>query len=176
MSLLPSSAKLPEAEPPSEIDAFDREAMGEALRLAAFAATRGEVPVGAVLYDAAGELVGSSGNLREGAADPTAHAELEALRQAAQARGEWRLVGTTLYVTLEPCPMCAGALVNARVRRVVYGCADPKAGAMGSLYHIGQDGVLNHRVEVRAGVLASESASLLRSFFAARRGAPSGRR
>ena len=108
-------------------------------------------------------------NLRETAADPTAHAEIVAIREAARARGSWRLDGTTLYVTLEPCPMCAGAMVNARVGRVVWGCDDPKAGACTSLFAIGQDARLNHRFAITRGVLEEECADRLRRFFAALR-------
>ena len=104
-------------------------------------------------------------NERETKNDPTAHAEMVALRRAAAARGSWRLIGADLYVTMEPCPMCAGAIVNARMRRVVYGCDDPKAGAVRTLYQLLDDPRLNHRVEVIPGVLAAESAALLRAFF-----------
>jgi tRNA(adenine34) deaminase len=122
------------------------------------------VPVGAIVVG--GErVVAVAHNERETLNDPTAHAEIVALRRAAAALGGWRLVGADLYVTMEPCPMCAGALVNARLRRVVYGCDDPKAGAVRTLYRLLDDPRLNHRVEVVAGVLAAESAALLRSFF-----------
>jgi len=114
-------------------------------------------------------VVGQAHNRRELDQDPLAHAEILALGQAARALGSWRLVGTTLYVTLEPCAMCAGALVNARVERLVYGCDDPKAGAVRSLYTLCEDGRLNHRLEVVAGVEAEACAELLRSFFAALR-------
>lgn len=142
-----------------------REALGEADA----AAAKGEVPVGCVLVDDAGVVVARGHNLRETLADPTAHAETVALREAARARGSWRLDDVTAYVTLEPCPMCAGALVNARIKRVVYGCDDPKAGAVKSLFSIGRDERLNHRFEVEAGVLADECAERLRRFFAALR-------
>jgi tRNA(adenine34) deaminase len=142
--------------------------MDVALAEAAAAAEAGEVPVGAVIVRG-GELLARARNRREETADPTAHAEVLALRQAAAALGSWRLDGATLYVTLEPCPMCAGALVLARVGTLVYGAADPKAGAAGTLYDIVRDGRLNHRLEVRAGVRAAESTALLRAFFRERR-------
>ncbi len=112
-----------------------------------------------------GEVIGRGGNRRERTGDPTAHAELVALRQAARRVGRWRLGGATMYVTLEPCAMCAGALVLARVARLVWGAADPKAGACGSLYNIVQDARLNHRLEVVGGVLAEECGEVLRAFF-----------
>ena len=140
-----------------------------ALREAEAASKTGDVPIGAVVVGADGAVIGTGRNQRERDADPTAHAELLALRAAARALGVWRLGGATLYATLEPCAMCAGALVNARVARVVYGCDDPKAGALRSLFHIGDDGRLNHRFDVTAGVLADECAQLLRAFFAALR-------
>jgi tRNA(adenine34) deaminase len=137
-----------------------------ALEEAQVAALRGEVPVGCVLVEDEREVVlGRGHNLRELLRDPTAHAEVVALRAAAVERGAWRLDGVTAYVTLEPCAMCAGALVNARVGRVVYGCDDPRAGALRSLYRLGEDPRLNHRYEVTAGVLADEGAALLRAFF-----------
>jgi tRNA(adenine34) deaminase len=142
-----------------------RLALEEADRAAALL----EVPVGAVVVDAAGRVLASAHNLREREQDPSAHAEMIALRQAARRIGSWRLEGTTLYCTLEPCPMCAGALVNARVTRLVYGCDDPKAGAVRTLYRIADDARLNHRVEVVAGVLADECAGRLRAFFASLR-------
>ena len=130
----------------------------------------GEVPVGCVLVDAAGLVVGEGGNRRESSKDPTAHAEMLAIRAASAARGDWRLDDVTAYVTLEPCPMCAGALVHARVAHLVYGCTDPKAGAVDTLFTIGQDPRLNHRfATVEAGVLAGESVGRLRAFFAALR-------
>jgi len=140
-----------------------------ALREAAAAAEHGDVPVGAVVVDAAGEVVGSAHNRREIDADPTAHAELLALRAAATAIGSWRLEGCTLVVTLEPCTMCAGALVLARVARVVYGASDPKAGAVGSLWDVVRDRRLNHRPEVVSGVLAEECGAILRDWFVSRR-------
>jgi tRNA(adenine34) deaminase len=127
------------------------------------------VPVGAVLLDAAGAVLARGRNRREVDQDPTAHAEIDALRAGARARGDWHLNGCTLYVTMEPCPMCAGALVNARISRLVYGCPDLKAGAVDTLFQIGRDGRLNHRFEVTAGVLADECAAALGRFFTERR-------
>jgi tRNA(adenine34) deaminase len=124
----------------------------------------GEVPVGAVVV-VRGEVVAVAHNQRETRNDPTAHAEIVALRAAAAALDGWRLVDADLYVSMEPCPMCAGAIVNARVRRLIYGCDDPKAGAVRTLYRLLDDPRLNHRVEVLAGVLADESSTLLKSFF-----------
>ena len=124
-----------------------------------------DVPVGAVIVASDGSVLGRGRNRREVKGDPTAHAEIEALRDAAARLGHWR-VEATLYVTQEPCPMCAGALVNARILRLVYGCANPKAGAVETLYRIPTDGRLNHTMEVRGGVLADECAALLKSFFA----------
>jgi tRNA(adenine34) deaminase len=147
----------------------DDEAMRLALDEAARAAEAGDVPVGAVVLDPAGAVVGRGHNRREADGDPTAHAELIALRAAAAVLGQWRLSGCSLVVTLEPCTMCAGAAVLARVGRVVYGAADPKAGAAGSLWDVVRDRRLNHRPEVVAGVLAEESASVLRAWFGPRR-------
>jgi tRNA(adenine34) deaminase len=138
--------------------------MQEALAEARAAGALGEVPIGAVVV-CGGELVGRGHNRREADRDPLAHAELLAIRQAAARVGGWRLVGCTLYVTLEPCAMCAGALVNARIERLVYGAADPKAGFCGTLGNLVQDPRLNHRMEVTAGVLVEECAALLRGFF-----------
>ncbi len=139
--------------------------MEAALAEARAAATIGEVPIGAVVVRA-GEVVGRGFNRRETDGDPSAHAEILAIREAAKAVGGWRLSGCTLYVTLEPCAMCAGALVASRIDRLVYGPADPKAGFCGSLGNLVQDPRLNHRLEVTSGVLAEESAALLRGFFA----------
>jgi tRNA(adenine34) deaminase len=136
-----------------------------ALQQAEEAASRGEVPVGAVVVRN-GEVLASGFNERELSSDPTAHAELLALRRAAMASNSWRLIDADLYVTLEPCPMCAGAIVNARVKRVFYGCDDPKAGAARTLYSLLEDSRLNHRVEVIPGVLAAEGSALLKDFFA----------
>jgi len=128
-----------------------------------------DVPVGAVLIDGEGKVIGRGHNRREERGDPTAHAELEAIREAARERGLWRLDGTVLYVTLEPCAMCAGALVNARVDGLVYGALDARAGAVQSLFGICTDTRLNHRLEVRGGVLEAECAQLLRDFFRRKR-------
>ena len=145
--------------------------MREALALADAAALLGEVPVGAVIVRD-GEIVGRGHNRREIDGDPLAHAEILAIRQAAAAIGGWRLSGCTMYVTLEPCAMCAGALVNSRVERLVYGAPDPKAGYCGTLGNLVQDPRLNHRLEMTAGVLEGESAALLRGFFASLRRRP----
>ena len=146
------------------------QAMRAALSEAALAMAHDDVPVGAVVLAADGTVVGTGHNDREGRGDPTAHAEVLALRAAAAALGSWRLTGCTLVVTLEPCTMCAGALVLARVDRVVYGAADPKAGAAGSLWDVVRDRRLNHRPEVVAGVLEQECSAVLRAFFEGRRG------
>jgi len=138
--------------------------MDEAIALARRAEALGEVPVGAVLVKD-GQRVGQGFNLRERSQDPTAHAELIGVRAAAARLGTWRLSGVTVYVTLEPCPMCAGALVNARVDRVVYGATDPKAGATETLYALGSDARLNHRFEVVSGVRAEACGRLLTEFF-----------
>jgi tRNA(adenine34) deaminase len=143
--------------------------MRSALAIAAAATAGGDVPVGAVVVDAAGTPIGQGHNRREVDADPTAHAEIVALRMAAAARGEWRLTGCTLVVTLEPCTMCAGAIAAARMDRLVYGAVDPKAGAVESLWDVLRDRRLNHRPEVLGGVLAEECAALLREFFATHR-------
>jgi len=144
--------------------------MGIALDEAEAAVRHGDVPVGAVVARTdTGEILARRHNEREQLADPTAHAEILALRDAARARGSWRLDGCILVVTLEPCPMCAGAAVVARVDEVVFGAADPKAGALGSLYDLGADPRLNHAFAVRDGVRADEAAALLRAFFAERR-------
>jgi tRNA(adenine34) deaminase len=145
------------------------DAMRLALGEAAGCAATGDVPVGAVVLGADGAVVAASRNEREAAGDPTAHAEVLALRAAARASGGWRLTGCTLVVTLEPCTMCAGALVLARVARVVFGATDPKAGAAGSLWDVVRDRRLNHRPEVVDGVLGEECGQLLRSFFEGRR-------
>jgi tRNA(adenine34) deaminase len=145
-------------------------AMRRALGLAAAAVETGDVPVGAVVLSPSGSVLGEAANERERSADPTAHAEVLALRAAAAALGSWRLTGCTLVVTLEPCTMCAGAVVLSRVSRLVYGADDPKAGAVGSLWDVVRDRRLNSRPEVVRGVLADESAALLRSFFTAHRG------
>jgi tRNA(adenine34) deaminase len=142
--------------------------MGEALALARAAAEAGEVPIGAVaLFD--GKVVGRGANRREGDRDPTAHAEIQAIREAAALLGRWRLTGVTLVVTLEPCAMCAGAMVLARIDRLVFGATDPKAGAVGSLMDLSKDPRLNHRFEVERGLRAEECGDVLRAFFRARR-------
>jgi tRNA(adenine34) deaminase len=146
----------------------DLAAMTHALELARAAGEAGEVPVGAVVV-AGGRMIGAAANERESSGDPTAHAEILALRAAAAELGTWRLSEATLYVTLEPCPMCAGAAINARLARVVFGTPDPKAGATGSLYNLCADPRLNHEMPVEAGLLGPESAALLSSWFAARR-------
>lgn len=143
--------------------------MAMALAEASGAARAGDVPVGCVIADRAGQVLARTRNEREASGDPTAHAEVIALRRAAEVVGHWRLLDTTVYVTLEPCAMCAGALVNARVARVVWAADDPKWGGMRSQYTIGRDGKLNHQVAVTAGVLADRSVQLLHEFFAARR-------
>jgi tRNA(adenine34) deaminase len=139
-----------------------------ALREAEQAAREDEVPVGAVIVHD-GRIIGRGHNQREMLTDPTAHAEMIAITQAAAALESWRLEKTTLYVTLEPCLMCAGAIVNARIPRVVYGAKDPRAGACGSLYQVGLDARLNHRFEVEGGVLEKECAAILQRFFAGKR-------
>lgn len=146
----------------------DEELMRLALAEAEIAAGHGDVPIGA-LVARGGEVIAAAGNERELRRDPTAHAELLALREAAARLDGWRLVGSTLYVTLEPCAMCAGAIVLARVPRVIYAAADPKAGAAGSVLDVLGEPRLNHRPEVEAGLLAVEAAALLREFFGARR-------
>jgi tRNA(adenine34) deaminase len=142
--------------------------MQQALEEARASATAGEVPIGAILvYE--GKIVARSGNRTIRDCDPTAHAEMVVLREASRAIGNYRLPGTTLYVTTEPCSMCAGAMIQARVPRLVYGCDDPKGGAVRSCFEILSHPRLNHQVEVTAGILANECAALLQSFFAARR-------
>jgi len=146
----------------------DIQYMQEALALAHEAERANEVPVGAVLV-ADGEIIGRGSNAPIATNDPTAHAEIQAIRAAAAAVGNYRLVETTLYVTLEPCPMCAGAMVHARVGRLVYGCADPRSGSAGSVYDLVRSEQLNHRLEVTAGVLEDECRELLQGFFRQRR-------
>jgi len=142
--------------------------MKEALAFARIAFGEQEVPVGAVVVRG-GKMIGRGRNRREALADPTSHAEIEAIREAARAAGSWHLDGATLYATLEPCAMCAGAAVNARIERIVYGCGDPKAGYCGTLGDIPRDPRLNHRCTVDGGLLAGESSDLLRLFFQPRR-------
>ena len=147
-----------------------RLALAEATAAQKLAGTgHGDVPVGAVILDEAGTILARAHNRREADRDPTAHAEIIAIRQAAGAVGSWRLTGLTLVVTLEPCTMCAGAVTLARLGRLVYGAEDPKAGAVGSLWDVLRDRRLNHQPEVIGGVLASECGAVLREFFAARR-------
>ena len=150
----------------------DAQHMDMALKEAKRALQFGDVPVGAVVVDEAGKVLATAYNEREARSDPTAHAEILALRRAAAERKAWRLDGCTVYVTLEPCPMCAGALVGARVKRLVYGAADPKAGAALSLYNLCADPRLNHEVDVVWGLREEESARLLRQFFQDRRVEP----
>ena len=147
-------------------DHGDEQWMAEAIAEARLAEAKGEVPVGAVIVHE-GKIIGRGHNERESSQDPTAHAEMIAIREAANELGSWRLIDTSLYVTLEPCPMCAGALVNARVPRVVWGCDDPKAGATQTLYTIGSDARLNHRFECVPGVSSDACGALLTEFFAA---------
>ncbi len=142
--------------------------MAQALELAKQAAEKGEVPVGAILVSN-DVCIAEASNLREQSGSPIAHAEMLVIQAASEKIGNWRFVETTLYVTLEPCPMCAGAIVLARIPKVVYGTPDPKSGAAGTLYNILQDERLNHRVELVSGVLADESSALLKSFFQERR-------
>jgi tRNA(adenine34) deaminase len=148
--------------------AIDERMMRRALRLAERAAGNGDVPIGAVVARG-DEVLGEAGNERELRGDPTAHAEVLALREAAERLGGWRLLETTIYVTLEPCPMCAGAITLARVPRLVYGAADPKGGAVGSVIDLFDAPVVNHRPAVEAGLLGEDSARLLEGFFAAKR-------
>lgn len=143
--------------------------MGEALFLAREAMERGDVPVGALVLSHDGEIIGRGYNTREDDADPTGHAEVNAIREAALITGEWRLEDCTLVVTLEPCTMCAGAIVNSRIARLVFGAFDEKAGAVGSLWDVVRDRRLNHRPEVISGIRAEESSALLKEFFAGHR-------
>jgi len=171
--LLPSCYYRPvppdlEYEEPNETDLA---LMSRALACAREAAGRGEIPVGAVV-SRGGEIVSSASNEREVSNDPTAHAEVIALRRAAESLGSWRLTGCTLYATLEPCPMCAGAAHAARISRLVYAARDPKAGAAGTLYDIPSDTRLNHTFPVTPGILEAEASELLRSFFRERRKSP----
>jgi tRNA(adenine34) deaminase len=143
--------------------------MAQALLLAESALADHDVPVGALVLDARGAVIGRGRNTRERDGDPTGHAEIVAIREAAAARGEWRLEGCTLVVTLEPCTMCAGAIVAARLERLVFGAFDDKAGAVGSLWDVVRDRRLNHRPEVISGVLAEQSTAMLQQFFAQHR-------
>jgi len=147
----------------------DRRFMGIALEEAQKAFEEDEVPVGAaVVFE--GRVVGRGHNAKESSGDPTAHAEVLAIRRAAQALGRWRLSGCTLYVTLEPCPMCVGAMIAARLDRLVFGCTDDKAGAAVTLYELARDTRMNHQLEVASGVMADEAARLLKEFFRQKRG------
>lgn len=146
----------------------DEKYMQKAIEAAKIAEENGDVPIGAVIVHQ-NQIIGKAYNQREQLKDPTAHAEIIALTQAAAFLESWRLNGCTIYVTLEPCPMCAGALVLARMDRLVYGCDDPKTGAIKSLYNIVQDERLNHRLEVTSGVMADECSELLQEFFQRRR-------
>ena len=150
--------------------AADERLVRRALELAAAAPRTGDVPIGAVVVDAAGVELASASNAREALRDPTAHAEVLALRAAAAVRGEWRLEGCTLAVTVEPCTMCAGAIGLARIARVVFGAWEPRTGAAGSLWDVLRDRRLNHRPEVVGGVLETECAALMESFFLVQRG------
>ena len=168
-SALMSSLKIPTPQLTRQhATQLDQQMMQRAIRLAKAAWEAEEVPVGAVVYRGQ-EVIAEAHNLRESANDPTAHAEIIALRLAARNLGEWRMNDCTLVVTLEPCPMCAGAIVNARVGRLVYGANDPKMGAVDTLYQICNDRRLNHRVEVVRGLLAPECRGVLREFFRERR-------
>ncbi|MEZ6089648.1 MAG: tRNA adenosine(34) deaminase TadA [Pirellulaceae bacterium] len=149
--------------------AFDEHWMHRALELASAAATADEVPVGAIILNDKFQVIAAAHNQRQQLRDPTAHAEMIAITQAAESIGDWRLEGCTLYVTLEPCPMCAGAILQSRVPRVVYGADDPKAGAVTSLYQLLTDTRLNHTCEIVSGVLEQQCASILTDFFAAKR-------
>jgi tRNA(adenine34) deaminase len=153
---------------PTEFSDVDQRHMHTALQLARKAAEHGDVPIGAVVARGE-EVLGEAGNERELRRDPTAHAEVLALRAASERLGGWRLLETTLYVTLEPCPMCAGAITLARVPRLIYGAADPKGGAVGSVIDLFAEPVVNHRPSVDGGLLAAESAALLEGFFSDRR-------
>ena len=143
--------------------------MRQALKAASEAAASGDVPVGAILLDASGEVVAIDRNRREELSDPTAHAEMLVISARAREIGDWRLTGHTLVVTLEPCAMCAGAMVQARIARVVYGAADPKAGAAGSVFNLLASAALNHRAQVTGGVMGDECGRMLQQFFQRRR-------
>ncbi|PZN28223.1 MAG: tRNA adenosine(34) deaminase TadA [Proteobacteria bacterium] len=165
---LPNEQTVQTAVSATGADERDGDFMARALELARAAQAAGEVPVGALVVKD-GIVVGEGWNRPIGTHDPTAHAEIVALRAAAETLGTYRLLDTTLYVTLEPCPMCAGAMVHARVKRLVYAATDPRAGAAGTVFNIVQHPALNHRLECTGGVLAEECSALLRGFFLARR-------
>lgn len=168
--LRPSERNDPPARAATGIEARDDlRHMTRALALARQAQEQGEVPVGAVLVGSSGEVLAECGNAPIASHDATAHAEIRALREAGRAVGNYRLPGTTMYVTLEPCPMCAGALLQARVSRLVFGAPDPRTGACGSVVDLLRDNRWNHRIEVVGGILAEQCSTLLRVFFAARR-------
>ena len=151
-------------KPSGDFSPADENYMREALVEAGKAAAEGEIPIGCVIVRH-GEIIARGHNLREQLQDPTAHAEVLAIKEAANRLGSWRLLESTLYVTIEPCPMCAGAIINARIPRLVFGALDPKAGAAGSLYNLVEDERFNHRVDVTGGVLADECAGVVREFF-----------
>lgn len=150
------------------VESTDSSFMRAAIKAAHLAQELGEVPIGAVLVHA-GQVIGQGYNLRETSQDPTTHAEMIAIRQAAMQLGSWRLLDCTLYVTLEPCVMCMGAIILARIPRLVYGCRDPRVGAAGSIYDFSRDERFNHRVDATEGVLAEECSALLSGFFQERR-------
>ncbi|MBU0480279.1 MAG: tRNA adenosine(34) deaminase TadA [Proteobacteria bacterium] len=152
----------------------DHDFMRMALAEAEAAAGRGEVPIGAVVVSPTGKILARAGNSPIGRNDPVAHAEILALREAGRAAGNYRLTGCTVYVTLEPCVMCAGAMVHARIGHLVYGAPDPKGGGVRSCYKIGSDGLLNHELQITGGILAEESAGLLREFFKEKRRSAAG--
>lgn len=158
------------SDPSSRFTEQDLQFMRLALEEARKAAARGEVPVGAVIVDKTGTVLALAGNRSIADHDPAGHAEMEAMRAAGQILGNYRLLNTTLYVTVEPCVMCAGAMVQARIGRLVFGAADPKAGAVVSRYRIGRDGNLNHKLEAEGGLLAAECGELLTVFFKQKRG------
>lgn len=166
-----STTRLGPFKHPVDVTEIDVAMMRRAIELAGRAAAKGEVPVGAVIYRGS-QILAEAFNLRESCSDPTGHAELLAIAAAGRALGQWRLTDCTLAVTLEPCPMCAGAMVNARLGRLIYGATDPKAGACHTLYSIPADERLNHRVEMIGGVLADQCGNLLSEFFRQRRHRP----
>jgi len=169
MSVISTKSLSGKVTEPQRLIMMDKEHMKRALALASLAGEHGEVPVGAVLVGKNSTVLAEAGNASIAAHDPTGHAEICVLRAAGRKVGNYRLPGATLYVTLEPCPMCAGALVHARVARIVFGAADPRTGACGSVFDLVRSARLNHRIEVVQGVLAEESGVLLKDFFAERR-------